>query len=265
MNLNDITIKATYTKGNNVYTGTATVTITPVISNFTVTPGGGQAGRNISFRDNVNATSGMWAKTADGGAGALFQANLTIGNPTQGGTPQYIHNALDLQNSVNGTKDANGVAVGATFKQNSAQPSQNAVAINGTSFAMLDTLGDPHTPEYTTDTLIGITPPVATIVADDYPGPGPTLTADDGTKIDILFKFRLHLVWRYWPSTGKIFYPLAFINWQAMFYASGAGPVNMILELRGVTADGNYTPSNAEPAVMVPPVVSGNTGWVNVG
>ena len=86
--------------------------------------------------------------------------------------------------------------------------------------------------------------------------------------MDVLYTFRLYLLWKY-PS--GIYYPLAYCEWQANFFAKATGnnqntgPVNTIY-YPGVEVTVDYQRSNDPPPpnLMAPPIFNGNNQWVDL-
>jgi hypothetical protein len=262
-NANDFAqISFTYTPPRMVLTaGSGTVLVTPIINSFTVTPAGGANGQNINFVNGVDGGNGVQAFIPGPPIvpGASFGGNLTV--TALNGNPVLIQNYINAQNGANGTTFKFN-PVGYLFAAGTNPPAANLVLIQGT-FPVLDTENPrPATPEY--DVHVQVTNDGNTATIKAKPDTGIPPNVGQGTFLDVLSTLRLWLVWKY-PS--GIYYPLAFINWQANFYASAVGnnlfvgPVNKIQVPHGVTA-GSFTPSNATPDRMNAPVFNGNNQWV---
>jgi hypothetical protein len=262
--LNDVTITFTYTVNGTPHSASAQMTVTPLITTFTVTPWNAPAGQNVWFDQGngrggaLNALNGMTTLSTVGQWGAQFNATLTDKNLS--GNPVFIQNLTKVPNGTLGPTTFNNNEVGATFTAGTNPASQNyaitpAAQRAGAAFPLLDTPATP--PEYplVQSSNDGNT---ATIQAVDTPRLPPTANAGNGTAIDVQFGFKLYLVWKY-PS--GIYYPVAYYEWWVDWYATGNGPVNNIILTYGVQSDVIYIPSNATPGKMVGPVANANFSW----
>jgi hypothetical protein len=202
------------------------------------------------------------------GWGIQFNAKLTDTNLS--GNPVFIQNLTNVDNGVIGpTTNSSGQRVGATFDQATNPLGQDfvisaAAQQNGAAFPLLDTPTDTGNPEY----------PVmasgtsndgnsATIQAVDSPTLDATNSPLDGTALDVQYRYKLYLVWKY-PS--GIYYPLGYYNWWVKWYATASrapnsGPVDTIQYPSAVYTDATWIPDNSTPGKMIAPIAFGSFVW----
>jgi hypothetical protein len=258
--LNDVTLEFDYTVGGVKYSASTQITVTPLITDFTIKPTLKNGG--VWFTVGNNALQGLtthWQGSPT--PGAYFGAQLTDTNLS--GNPVFIHNLNKIKNGILGPTNFNGNPVGATFVAGTNPASQSVVITaaaqaNGAAFPFLDTPTDTGSPEYplTSSSNDGNT---AIIQSNDSPAVGSTANANSGTAIDVQDSYQLYLVWKY-PS--GIYYPLAWYLWWVQFYATGPGPVNnIIVPPSGVGVDVRWFPDNSTPGKMIAPIANNSTAW----
>ncbi len=272
--LNDVKLTFDYTVGNppnqTIYSASASMTITPLIQTFGVTPNadaGDPSGQNVIFYKGTDANKGLAANTPSAAPGALFKGVALIA--AMRGDMAFIQNIMGLDNGHNGTKNNAGARVGWLF----ANGTSANWGLKAGNFAVLDiNAGDPdQTYAHAFNSQLSPDGNTLTITANDSPITGIPNNANQGIWEDVQFQARLFLVWRWIQNVGgnnvTVFYPLAYTNWQVNFYAKGLGgipPIDWILILNGVSSDGSntYKPSNdPPPALDMTKIFNGNNQW----
>jgi hypothetical protein len=173
----DVTLKFKYTLNGISYTSpTLAITVTPLITAFTVTPAGGANGQNIIFTNGVDGSGGLSARPQPNVAGITYSSTVTQSalrtgqNGALSGGYKYVQNFTNVVNGNNGTRNGNGAAVGWLYQNNTAQVLQ----LQNGNFPVLDKLntgGDQH---YDADFNSQPSPDgsTVTITADDAPSTG---------------------------------------------------------------------------------------------
>jgi hypothetical protein len=205
------------------------VTVTPVITNFAITPG------QVVFANGTDGRAGMKTTGAGplGTAGALFDATMT--RTGAAGNVTFIQNFLNV---VNG---AYGVPAGWVFTAASGRPKLNMVLTQGANFPILDKDGDTTvSPDYD-----NIRTPVwdantQRITAEDSPDTLYPAGSADLTNIAIVFKIKLYLVWRFPGANNSVIYTLGTRTWDVVFFA------DQYVQGQGVTRNG--FPNGVVPA-----------------
>ena len=263
----DVTLWFSYTVNGVSYpSNTLTITVTPLITAFTVTPAGGANGQNIIFRNGVDGSGGLSARPQPNVAGNTYSSTATQTGlrAGQNGGYKYVQNFLGVVNGNNGTHLFNGAAVGwLNLNQNTGAvlQLQNPINLANGGYPILDKVNAGGDQSYDSDfvptpSADGTT---VTITATDSPRTGvPVINGVNwgptGIAVDALYQPRTYVAWE-WTGLGggnqaPVFYFLAYYNWQANFYgtaSTGNPPIDTINVLHGVTADANYTRSNADP------------------
>jgi len=272
--LNDVSISFIYTVNNVQYPAAGTLSVTPVISSFGVTPNsdpGDPNHQNVVFHlPNQNANNGLQAETPKANPGALFQAVMIVGNPAPQGNAAFIQDFELLWNGIEGTKNKNGTSVGWLFNDMSGM---DVTLVNG-SLPLLDVLAGSTTQQYKIDLNYVTNGGTLTMTADDSPTIAPPDNASNGLAVDLQEGFQLYLAWEWSQvvqgSAVSVFYPVAFTDWAVTFYAKATGgvpPINQIKILDGVNSWGSndYTASNDAPDQMdLTKIGAGNLQWSNV-
>lgn len=257
---NDVKLSFKYTVNGNSYTSNnLTITVTPLIQSFTVTPGldAGDANKqNIIFFNGTDGNQGLAALTPKLIPGASFKSVVVKTGLT--GNLMFIQNVSDAVNGNNGTKKPDGTPVGWLYQDNTGQ----IVTLKHPGYPILDvnTGANDQTAVHNFQSVLSADKTTVTITFDDSPRtltPANPPNPNTGIAVDLLFKARTYVVveWKQVASNSggaaiPVFYFLAYDNWQANFWGTtpkATGPITTINVLQGVTADANYTASNQEP------------------
>jgi hypothetical protein len=272
---NDISLSFTYTIGGQSYTSnTQNLAVTPIISSYTVTPGldaDDPNKQNIVFDNGMDGTKGLDARTPGGLLGANFKSVATqVG---LSGDFRFIQVMTGVVNGNNGTTNAAGTAVGWLYQDKTGQVLQ----LRNGGFPVLDVSDATadQTNVFDFNSSVSADKTTVTITFADAPTTGSPPNGGQGVAVDILDQFRTYIVWRWQQVAGNsngakvpVFYFLAFSNWQVNFWGTtpnAMGPITLIRVLNGVTADANYTQSNADPganALDLNRILNGNLHWV---
>jgi hypothetical protein len=210
------------------------ITVTPIITSFTVTP---HVAPSVVFTNGTDGIQGLDTQS-NGNPGAKFNAQVTQTNTP--GTGIFIQNFLGVDNGSEG-----GAAAGWVFTDGS---SKNTLLNAGDSFPILDknAQNTAPPPDYDVDfNTLGSDANTLKMYADDSPNTGAPVNSARLTNIDVTFHIRLYVVWEF-PDTSL--YTLAYDNWNVVFqadtYAAGHG-VTHILAASGVSAD-PFVKTNAD-------------------
>jgi hypothetical protein len=217
---------------------TKTVTVTPMLESFTVTPksppkvtvmlhGGGAL---------QGLTSGQQSAPGEpfdsGAVGATFAS--AVNKSGVSGDKFYVQNMMNVTNGSPG-----GSPAGLVFMAFSNKPPMNLVPKQGLEWPLLDkiNLEVPPPPDYngTTDTPF-ITPQFFGVI----------------NTVDILFELRLHLMFRY---ADQSIISLAYINWSVYFKAARNAQNQVIVADDGVTSAGTFVRNHH----ALPPKLNGTT------
>lgn len=258
--LNDVTLKFTYyaPDGRGGYTPhstSASLPVTPLIQNFSVTPysdAGDPNNQNVTFVIAPDAKWGLGNYTPARRAGVHFNASAI--KTELNGDMRFIQNITGDDNGFNRTVDNQGRSVGWLWTDGTGErlgPKQG-------QYPFLDILPTFPDQSYTTPNFTSTVSPdgsMITLYDVDAPSTGaPTDNTAQGkvtAAVDVRVRFYFHLAWRWQQvvngQTVTLFYPLAYVKWSVNFYAM---PKNLINVLQGVTADTSYTRSNDPPGCM---------------
>ncbi len=262
------TIQFTYIVNGTLYGGEAYLQVTPIIQTFRVSPAGAAGAQNIVFINGINGLKGLQANIPGVTPGATFVGSATYTNLN--GNLAFIQDVEGITNGSNGTHLPNGTLIGYLYAANS-NPQGVDYGLVGRQLPILDTTSAIVAPEYVLDhqTLQSDGNTYA-IQDDDSPKAGQSTNATvlpppgpgAGVTLDIYYSFTIWLVWKY-PS--GIYYPLAYIDWNIIWYAKANaqnpnGPLNNIIDKNGVFA-GTYTASNKTPDDMGPDLANNFVGW----
>ncbi|WP_143393192.1 hypothetical protein [Fimbriiglobus ruber] len=180
-------------------------------------------------------------------AGIAYTATASAGSAY---TVNYLQNIANIENGANGTGAG---AVAPTFDM-------NLLPINGMTMPCLDTdIGSPG-PAYGANFKSVATGGNVTISSTDSPSTGSPLSIRFSklTSIDVQLFLRMYVVATY---EGGWIYPLAHIDWQVLFYATGNAPGAGVQNIMGgVTADSSVA-TNDNPFVDSGKIYNGNMGW----
>jgi hypothetical protein len=257
--IGDVQLQVTYgwsdpvTQQVTTVTASNSVTVTPVINAFTLTPAGG-GGQNMAF-----TTKGLQAEILPNTPGITFAASVNYTNLP--GALTFVQNCTEVDNGYNGT------TLGYPSYQPAAltyvlgnDPAGAILAIKDGSLPLLDIKVTATDPDYTFDFVINQADGTTyAIQADDSPYTNTGVYDPKATAVDLRLAFTTWLVWRYLNTVGGqptlVYYPIAWGNWQAVFYATSSagpnkGPIDSIIVTRGVTAFADYIRSNATPGTM---------------
>jgi hypothetical protein len=251
----DIALKVDYLSGSTPKTiTTPAITVTPVVTTFTVTP---KAAPSVVFNNGTDGRTGLATSTlASPGLGATFNAQVTRTNT--GGTGWFIQNFTDVVNGSPG-----GPAAGWVFTADSGLPNLNTLLNPGVSFPILDNAPNPPNPFYPQGfSTEGSDANTLKMTADDSPDTFRPANSDKLQNIDVTDRIKLYVVWQFADSS---IYTLASDNWAVIFeadtYRQGSGVVN-ILPASAVLAD-PYVLTNADvPAQALQAPVFNNSNTI---
>jgi hypothetical protein len=245
--IGDITLSATYVDnapGSTPRTVSTTITVTPIVTNFTVTP---HAAPSVVFWDGMDGLSGL-ATDSQGAPGAAFNAQVT--QTGVGGTGIFIQNFVGMDNG------AGGAAAGWVFTAASGLPNLNSVLTNGAKFPVLDKVGDPPPPVYDVQfSTAGSTADTLKMEAADSPATGNPTNSDKLQNIDVTYRLTLYVVWRFADNS---IYTLASDNWQVAFRADTNVPGSGVTNIRaasGVSAS-HFVLTNADVPALTAPIAN---------
>jgi hypothetical protein len=249
-----ISVDYTFLGANGVPAGAGSdslnATVTPVITNFTVT-GNGVEFTNPLGDGLLGMETGRLVKDLPG---ASFDATVSRRNLV--GNVTYIQNLSSVENGTN------GAAGGAVFTN---APTLNIKPNPGVGPPpWLDTDPESAIPDYESDPAYPVDNANTQRRTDaDTPELPPPNGAANLTAIDVVFRLRLYLVWR-WGSPGTgIIYTLAYRNWYVVFradkYVQNKG-VTRVLFPDGVVAPGDFVRSHENP-IVTPPVANNSSDW----
>jgi hypothetical protein len=171
---------------------------------------------------------------------------------------KFIQNITGIVNGNNGTKDKNNTPVGWLYQDNTGQ----LITLKNPGYPILDASkgATDQTQVNNFNYSLGRDGSL-TITFDDSPYPSAPANANNGIAEDVLPTFRTYVVVEWSQVAGNsgvnkvpVFYFVAYLNWQVNFYATAVnkpptGPITTIQVIKGVTGDGFFTRSNADPGV----------------
>jgi len=239
------------------------VTVTPVIDRFTVTKG--NVGVNgVRFKLGNNGLFGIQAgDPIRNGPGVLFDATLITNGVT--GSATYIQNILAMENGTIANH------AGAYIYADPARTVGRNVLAKG-QFPSLDKLGErqPPPPDYSNPPIrnrfnvgalrkeqdkLGDSPSTVYQIPQKLPRqnyPGPALLRD----VDMRYKFKTYLVWRFGQPDQGIIYTLATFDWRVDYLADTFIVnqwVTRIAPGSGIFVDPNFTRTHNDPGKLVGP------------
>jgi hypothetical protein len=259
---NDVKIKVSYTPimGPTVFSAETTLTVTPVVKEFSVTPKeGGQVtflknnvGQIVGLNSGAQAKNGGWPDGTDvhpndlSGAGAVFFA---VVEPRTGieGTPEF------LQTIVVTNGDPSGVSLSGIGDYN--------MGLDGEIFPILDTfpalvpfyqsLKGPNNSD-----KVQMTAKDSPIVVEKelYNTSG---WAGLIARMDVTYSLRLHLVWQFPDDT---IFSLAKVDWSVVFRADSPDG-DLVIDPASVITANPFELNNLNPARVLGPVFGEKFWW----
>jgi len=267
--VNDATITFTYTVQNDPdspYSATAKLTVTPLVTATSATPGGPNGlGPNIFFANTTNGTDGdgsqglatQWGMS---NAGISFSATANI--TSLSGALRFIQDLTSLNNGPNADSPN-----GAIYKDGSGK---NYVITDGKGFPVLDVQPGDALPELLTptDNVVTDNQGVTTETAgtNDNPSNEPP-NAGNVVQMDLRIEFDIYLMWKFTNSNNidpVTYYPLQKASWQVNFYAGGLegpAPMTEIDDRNGVTVIRAWQASSSAPNMDISRVAIDVVDW----
>ncbi|HZU39190.1 MAG TPA: hypothetical protein VFA18_24910, partial [Gemmataceae bacterium] len=197
----------------------ATLTVTPVITDFEITTG------HVIFVNDTNGLDGLIAAGVpylNGEAGVVFSATAEVQGLS--GSLVFVQNLAAVVNGVDGSSG------GATYNDSTTQNfvvNPNLPPNEQHTFPFLDRGTDAPPAEYDADVNSQTINGSQKLTADDNPITRPPNRASL-TAVGEIWDFYIWLAWQFNnPNSGSNLYPLAYASWDVNFgatnYQAGQG------------------------------------------